>query len=246
MPDPQKDWNPETDRKVLDLVNPSLYPVVYGKTHTLSYKGENSLRLAEAPGGKTRDYYFISQKFQWLASDFFVSEDGMVQLDSPYINNINPITDAKLYKVIPKVIECAVPMLEHVLSDLRRKLSPSRLEHDEGRCIWGAGGASDRPARPGHMDLLSYYKPGYDPDEDSSTDEDGESHYQKAKNKYWFDQTMYLPDAREEYDSWLDDIKRTAYLRGARIQVIIKLFNIVLTPEKPKYHGGIWRVEGRV
>jgi len=28
------------------------------------------------------------------------------------------------------------------------------------------------------------------------------------------------------------------------LQVIVKLANIELTPENPKYHGGVWHVEG--
>jgi hypothetical protein len=31
-----------------------------------------------------------------------------------------------------------------------------------------------------------------------------------------------------------------------RIQVIVKLANIHLTPEKPKYEGGTWHVEGQL
>jgi len=33
-------------------------------------------------------------------------------------------------------------------------------------------------------------------------------------------------------------------LNGRNLQVIVKLANIVLTPEKPKYPGGVWHVEG--
>jgi hypothetical protein len=33
-------------------------------------------------------------------------------------------------------------------------------------------------------------------------------------------------------------------LRGRKLQVIVKLANIVLTPEKPTYPGGSWHVEG--
>ena len=33
-------------------------------------------------------------------------------------------------------------------------------------------------------------------------------------------------------------------LKGRRLQVIVKLANIILTPEKPEYKGGSWHVEG--
>jgi hypothetical protein len=33
-------------------------------------------------------------------------------------------------------------------------------------------------------------------------------------------------------------------LNGKRLQVIVKLANIILTPENPRYHGGSWHIEG--
>ena len=33
-------------------------------------------------------------------------------------------------------------------------------------------------------------------------------------------------------------------IRGRRLQVIVKMANIVLTPERPEYPGGVWHVEG--
>jgi hypothetical protein len=36
----------------------------------------------------------------------------------------------------------------------------------------------------------------------------------------------------------------TVDIRGHRLQVIVKLANIVLTPENPRYKGGSWHVEG--
>jgi hypothetical protein len=45
-------------------------------------------------------------------------------------------------------------------------------------------------------------------------------------------------DAKAEYNGGLDEVRRTVSLRGKRIQVIIKLASIVITPEKPTYPGG--------
>lgn len=36
VPANQKDWHPDSDDKVLDLVHPSLFPLVYGRTKILS------------------------------------------------------------------------------------------------------------------------------------------------------------------------------------------------------------------
>lgn len=52
------------------------------------------------------------------------------------------------------------------------------------------------------------------------------------------------PDSKPSYDGGLDGVKKTVNLRGETLQVIVKLANIVLTPEKPDYGGGTWHVEG--
>lgn len=48
---------------------------------------------------------------------------------------------------------------------------------------------------------------------------------------------VYVPPARCPDDMKID-------LRGTNVQVIVKLANIELTPEKPEYPGGVWHVEG--
>lgn len=45
------------------------------------------------------------------------------------------------------------------------------------------------------------------------------------------------------HPSTLDDPKLVT-LAGQRLQVIVKLANIILTPERPEYPGGAWHIEG--
>jgi Protein of unknown function (DUF4246) len=54
VPEDQKDWHPGSDGKVLDLVHPSLYPLVYGRTRVLE-TGTTSLEdcIARCGEGKT-------------------------------------------------------------------------------------------------------------------------------------------------------------------------------------------------
>jgi len=90
VPDNRKDWHPGSNGKVLDLVHPSLYPLVYGRTRVLE-TGKTSLEdcIARCGEGQTTQippqeeltqrttshslYYHpaltlnsYSQKFQWL------------------------------------------------------------------------------------------------------------------------------------------------------------------------------------
>lgn len=52
-------------------------------------------------------------------------------------------------------------------------------------------------------------------------------------------------DSKPTYQDGMDGVKKTVDFRGKTMQVIVKLANIVLTPEKPEYAGGTWHVEGR-
>jgi hypothetical protein len=53
-----------------------------------------------------------------------------------------------------------------------------------------------------------------------------------------------LPEAFDEYTGELEKTITPYSLRGRKIQCIIKLANIHLTPENPEYAGGSWHVEG--
>jgi len=226
VPDPEKDWHPGSNGLVLDLVHPSLYPVVYGRTIGKS-SGSNTATVLVAPefdGGECR---FSSESFQWLPSDLSVDHDGKVTLTSPYINNIHPIKHGELYSVIPEILQCALPMFERVLSDLVRPLLPMRIATSGGRgwgdeetadCIWDGG--------------IPYPNSSSEEEYDNNPDE-------------WLGKRGFsTPDAREKYDGDLEVMNDQISLKGRTLQVIVKLANIVLTPEKPSYPGGKWHVEG--
>ncbi len=90
VPDKKKDWHPHSNEKVLDLVHPSLFPLVYGQTRVLHDSvvtlddciqrcGEGTLAEARHKehlkffsGGVTINH---SRKFQWLPCDVDVSGD---------------------------------------------------------------------------------------------------------------------------------------------------------------------------
>lgn len=76
VPANEKDWHPGSDGKVLDLVHPSLFPLVYGVSKILPVdapvttlqdciercgEGETLPKISDA-----QDDYSYSQRFQWL------------------------------------------------------------------------------------------------------------------------------------------------------------------------------------
>ena len=281
---------------MLDLVHPSLYPVIYGRTIS------NASREPLKPRPSDVNELFISKRFQWLPSDFDVANDGTVTLVSPYINNIHPEEHKPLMDVIPQVLERAVPMFEWVLSELSRERQlPTRLDHrgeDTVPCVWPDQVSSKAALSP---QCAAYCSPEKEPEPDDAThrsfyamadslsgivynplakerdrladaayelwlknhDENDpgweEPQYEPLENwqdksyRYythcrdrWLDAQPHIwPDSKPAYDGGLADVKKTVSLRGRRLQVIVKLANIILTPEKPRYDGGTWHVEGR-
>ena len=104
IPEINKDWHPRSDGKVLDLVHPSLFPLIYGKSRILSNepiglaacssscaKGitisippdeetcldENQLQLNGYHSRMDRHNTTpYSKNFQWLPSDISLSDIG--------------------------------------------------------------------------------------------------------------------------------------------------------------------------
>jgi len=221
VPDSEKDWHPGSNGLVLNLVHPSLYPIVYGRT-VGKLPSSNAVAILEFPGLEGADPGFVSKRFQWLPSDFSVDGHGKVTLISPYINNIHPTHHKGLYSVIPEILQHALPMFERVLSDLLRPLLPMRVampgDHmfggeDTVGCIWGNRDEYEYRAVPGSNEQYAQYK-------------------------------FRTPNVMKRYGGGLKVMDNRISLKGRILQVIVKLANIVLTPERPEYPGGNWHVEG--
>jgi Protein of unknown function (DUF4246) len=96
VPDNVKDWHPGSDEQVLDLVHPSLFPLVYGRSRVLAV-GEKTISLHDcvarmgegitipipqqptATAGGTGRYSHrknpYSTKFQWLPCEVDITGD---------------------------------------------------------------------------------------------------------------------------------------------------------------------------
>lgn len=128
VPDDKKDWHPNSDDQILDLVYPSLYPVVYGSTLGRYPDLDGALAPILSPFSATEHTYiteYRSEKFQWLPTNFEVDDDGYVKVTS-YINNLHPSHDG-LYRCIEGVIKCFIPLWERVLTDMIHEL-PTRIQ----------------------------------------------------------------------------------------------------------------------
>ena len=72
VPDKYKDWHPESNGKVLDLVHPSLYPLVYGRTRVLA-TGKTSLEdcIARCGEGQTLPLPSTEEVTQFQNSSYY-------------------------------------------------------------------------------------------------------------------------------------------------------------------------------
>ncbi|KAL2010961.1 hypothetical protein VTN00DRAFT_3679 [Thermoascus crustaceus] len=143
VPEHQRDYHPVSDNTVLDLVQPSLFPLVYGRSRILRDEtiGLDDC-LARSVGGeiipvppeeegdlvKTEHYsYFswpdedtraFSRKFQWLPCDVEFGDNNECYIRS-YINNLHPKRHRRLYDIIQQIIARTIPLWNKTLTSLK-------------------------------------------------------------------------------------------------------------------------------
>ncbi|MEU0087006.1 DUF4246 domain-containing protein [Streptomyces sp. NPDC006274] len=217
VPEAELDWHPGSDGQVLDLVHPSLFCLV----REVSGAPE---RAWQNPTNHYSKYEF-SERFQWLPTDVDVSDDGDVTFRS-YVNNVHPETHRELAAVLPDLFARFRPLLENVLTDLRHP-RPLRIEADP------YGWYDSEPEYP---DRSSY--------KDDGAYQEARTAWGEAWEGWWEDRRPLVPDAPAFTPPELPDESARVDLRGRRLQVIVKLATIHLTPGKPEYPGGSWHVEG--
>lgn len=150
VPASAQDWHPGSNEQVLDLVHPSLFPLIYGRSRILptgqitledciqnSGKGEivpvpsdDDCRLGSKPHwlsqNGTGDTNYWSNRFQWLPSNIAFTEGEGVKIES-YINNLHPVHHKSIYPVIEKFIAKSIPAWDLVLSSYVTHGSVERL-----------------------------------------------------------------------------------------------------------------------
>ncbi|KAK3360500.1 hypothetical protein B0T25DRAFT_535760 [Lasiosphaeria hispida] len=150
-PDAQKDWHPGSDGTVLDLVHPSLFPVVWGLTRVLDeglvplhdcikYTGKGSTVPPHEPQPQapTPRWALQSPKswgsFQWLPAQVELDADGGARITS-YVNNLHPGEHRALYGVLERIVAATVPLWEDSLNGFgdRRRVDVEGSGSDDYR-----------------------------------------------------------------------------------------------------------------
>ncbi|KAJ2461057.1 hypothetical protein GGF42_000441 [Coemansia sp. RSA 2424] len=239
-PSHQKDWHPNGESRVLNLIDPLLFPLIYvhSKLCRQSRTSPQAALNPEAPGefpgslDKWRealsgdessewDYYIptynplypscASEKFSRLPSEFRIDDNGAVTIES-YINNLHPVKHAVFYPIISSLFSKFLPLLEQVVTDLVYPRQP-RVVPDSSKYY-----QSDEP------------KPKFDLIIDPSYAE------WKTRAKIVHPQPEpFVASARPA----------SPYkLCGRRLQAIVRMSSIELTSKMPIYGGIDWSLTG--
>ncbi|KAL8871122.1 MAG: hypothetical protein Q9174_002983 [Haloplaca sp. 1 TL-2023] len=254
VPEIEKDWHPGSNGQVLDLVHPSIYPLVYGQSRILdgetcksddctSWIGKGTILDFPEAETELRDEWSI--EYQWLPAEFDAPPNADVTAVS-YINNLHPRHHSNLYSIISQVVAKSIPLWDRVLS---RIIAPPMQARAADWSNSFRGFSAPEPVRD---------CPEQGEDEECS---DFEERFGDAED--WEDLREVIEpepgnfktpaerirDYGERYDTATPQLRQEPHvdLRNDhdRLQIIVKLANIHLTPENPQYPGGSWHVEGQ-
>jgi hypothetical protein len=132
------DWHPNSGDMVQNLVHPSMYPLVYGRTRVLQeecvgvddailiWAGKGTIipkedreQTTNLPGGLISSSIFPAEywsaNYQWLPANIAFQDDGSVRFTS-YVNNLHPNKFADIYRTIEKLIETSLPLWDQCLA----------------------------------------------------------------------------------------------------------------------------------
>lgn len=198
LPEDEKDWHPGSREQVLDLVHPSLFPLVFDRTRVLMDGGTVSLdfgntnafentKIAPQPTTAGR----ASKRFQWLPCEVEFTEDaGTDVVISSYINNLHP-SNKQAYTAIEKIIALAIPAWNEVLVHGGDGRTPPRIR------TYGAQFSGDLP---------EWYQGLYQIDRNKNSDPDA---YKEARRKVveycGFEDRDEERDQEEEEDIDVED-----------------------------------------
>ncbi|KAI4133844.1 MAG: hypothetical protein LQ341_006119 [Variospora aurantia] len=155
VPEDEQDWHPGSNQQVLDLVHPSMYPLVYGQSHILrgrvchvndctSCIGKGFTVQPPNENAELGDEW--SKKFQWLPTEFEAPDKTEDVCIKSYINNLHPKKHTRLYSIIAQVVARAIPLWDRVLSHVITPPIEPRVS-DWTNSNYGYGdGANEKPS----------------------------------------------------------------------------------------------------
>ncbi|KAI8916968.1 hypothetical protein DFJ77DRAFT_429368 [Powellomyces hirtus] len=233
IPDNRKDWHPNTNKQVLDLVHPSLFCLEQGRTRKLDFSStsgnsedlEDCLKhigsgtvIPQRQDDSSAWRRSRNDPFQWLPAEFAFTEED-IKIKS-YINNLHPVKHKRTYEVLESMFDSVILLLQEVLQDL-----------------------ANRPHQPPRITVGEWYadeeeEEEEEEEEDKDEDEDDDARWERSERRPVI-QPEIPTEPRKSGGPHVIKLAGTTNL-----QVIVKLASIHLTPENAAYPGGSWHLEG--
>ena len=229
-----------------------------GKGDIIGVPTEEEIKSRGISYWRAPAYSFWSSRYQWLPCDVKFIEGDAVRITS-YINNLHPVTHARLYSALEKIIRRVVPLWNETLSwnDSFRRL---RINVQDCEYIYPEKQDKATDADMSNSSMKARTSPMKEHDEDKEEEEwdedvDGENSDESMNSEDSEDERHrtrilvqpepppYTPIAANPHSA---PTNLSQDFQASGIQIIVKLANIHLTPEKPAYDGGAWHVEGQL
>ncbi|KAK6456246.1 uncharacterized protein RJT20DRAFT_43091 [Scheffersomyces xylosifermentans] len=215
--------------KVVDLIDPSLYPLQYGITPVYTDFERFDVEIIEYSEDipKVKKWvakYGTSKKYQLLPSVLRFNEENKKFEFRSYINNLHPINQAKLYFAFSEIFNSILPGLNLSLSRyastpyIRVEIPPFENAYEEE-----------------FQEKYDAFVNELEPWDDVKF---REFHATKVN---------YLKTFVPEFNGGpIQDRNIDLAKDFGEVKVIVKLTDVQLTPEYPTYDGRPWQSEGKI
>lgn len=167
-----------------------------------------------------------------------------------YINNLHPQDHVGLYDVIEKIIGKVIPLWNATLTPLGNSDFPRRIKYENV----DYGDLDDYTTKNGPKQLDGENKYTFLRRQDEWKSLRKQEFCVRPNPEPFIRPDTPVTEVEEEGASSKDDsenhkrgnIDLKADYGATGLQIIVKLANVHLTPEKPEYEGGTWHVEGQL
>ncbi|KAJ2616067.1 hypothetical protein H4S08_000942 [Coemansia sp. RSA 1365] len=244
VPEKDKDWHPNSNEQVLNLVHPSLYPLIYKSSSILSKPiaspadAVNLKTFGDFPGSlaawkKAVESFSNDGGDDSSTSKYIIPEQRTCYLSErfcwlPTEFQVNDDGTVDIVSYINNLHPVQHADFYPTIATIFSKFVPI-LEHVLTDLIYP-------PVRRVIPDPYNwFYAEEEEPSDYDASDFD--ERYDEWQNSRGFVDPQ--PDPFVAPKRQLKPIS----LRGRRLQAIFKMSNIELTPERPEYEGGSWHVE---
>ncbi|KAI0788906.1 hypothetical protein C8Q75DRAFT_719280 [Abortiporus biennis] len=241
-----EDFHPGTEGQVKNLIHPSLFCLVYGlsvdNNGNIIHEPDALSQIVEKtnwyPPAPREHPKLWSHKYQWLPAEFLVDKDNTTKIAS-YINGLPTHVKggATMYTLLGEIFGKTVPLFEQVLSSLCLHHDLVRFPRPEGFDWWDTEPYNgERPSLPEGLE-----------DELWEQSRESPEGFHQARWKYWEENFKPTPSPLPKFQepgplNVTDDYR--IKLGGHRLQVIVKIGKILLTPNRPQFEVGNWDPEG--